>query len=473
MKTEKVQYIVNTDIGSRYVRVVIGEHKVIDDSVSGERESRITILGAGQSSWMPGTFVRSGMLEHSDVFVEALKEAHEQAAYQACRPISDNTIYVATLTPPQVLGSAVEGYWPMMPYTPVDEKEGGVLSEEDQRELRRRRIDECERAKDYARQNAACQNPQWIEIYNDYISLRVEEHEMTRDELMQNCSGKTTLTVKMHVISVPEQYLNNILPVISRYFLLPNINEYCFSGVALSMVTNTDEEAKSGVITVNIGETSTQFVVWKNSTISNSGQICVGMQHLANDLLVAFGLDKSELFVTRYLVDIFEQYGSLMRIDDGSARPINDEVYFRNVEFKRNVYMSDVELVLSCRIRELFSILAKRLENEGSNWKLYKIKLFGEGSKLPGLTEFLSQEFGIQVENEFTLIPDILFASDEVKERVNHTEWGSALGGIVYCVDTEKFMQHRDHKIDDTIKRLLILTKEYVWRKIQRFFVRS
>lgn len=472
MKTEKVQYIVNTDIGSSYVRVVIGEHKVIDDSVSGERESIITILGAGQSAWYQGTFIR-GMLHNVETFAEALKEAHEQAAYQACRPINDNTVYIATLSPPQVLGTTVKGYWPMMPFTPQDEKEGNSLSEEDQRELMRRRIDECERAKDYARQSAACQNPQLAEIYSDYVSVSTDEHEMTRDELMRQCAGKTTLTVKMHVISVPEQYLNEILPAISRYFLLPNINEYCYSGVALSMITNTDEEAKAGTISINIGETLTQYVIWKNSTITNSGQINIGMQHLANDLLIAMGLGKQEYSIVRDFLDIFEQYGSLVRVDDGSARLINDEACFREIDFKRNVYMSDMELVLACRVRELFTILQDRLELEKMDCKRYKIKVFGEGSRLPGLTEFIEQEFKLQACHDFTLIPDVSFASDEVKERVNHTEWGSALGGIVYCVDTEKFMQHRDRRLDDTIKRLLIVTKEYVCQKIQRFFVRS
>ncbi len=116
-------------------------------------------------------------------------------------------------------------------------------------------------------------------------------------------------------------------------------------------------------------------------------QIAVGCDHLANDLNLVFELN--DIKTARALVRDLETYRcTAIAVQDGDARMLT---ILSPQGAELEIAASDLETVIEMRLRELFNIIAQRLEdNQASEWLDHEILLAGDGARIPRITELAS-----------------------------------------------------------------------------------
>ena len=116
-------------------------------------------------------------------------------------------------------------------------------------------------------------------------------------------------------------------------------------------------------------------------------QITIGCDHLANDLSLVFELN--DIKTARSLVrDLGTYRCTAIPVQDGDARMLTIRSP-KGVELE--IAANDLENVIEVRLRELFTIIAQRLEeNQAYDWLDQEILLTGDGALIPRITELAS-----------------------------------------------------------------------------------
>jgi cell division protein FtsA len=126
-----------------------------------------------------------------------------------------------------------------------------------------------------------------------------------------------------------------------------------FSGLASAYGVLTEEEQEHGVLLVDIGAGTTEYIVVFNQGVLASGVIPIGFDHVANDLSI--GLDLSIHNCRKMLNDgtitnhLKERYGNIeVRSNNGNARKIP---------------MSSVEKIIDMRLKEIFQVIHNKVKD--------------------------------------------------------------------------------------------------------------
>ena len=113
-------------------------------------------------------------------------------------------------------------------------------------------------------------------------------------------------------------------------------------------------------------------------------QIAIGTDHLANDLSLVFELN--DIKTARTLVRELGTYRcTAIPVQDGDARMLT----IRSPQgTELEIAANDLENVVAARLRELFSIIVARLEeNQAYDWLDQEVLLTGDGALIPRVTE--------------------------------------------------------------------------------------
>lgn len=116
-------------------------------------------------------------------------------------------------------------------------------------------------------------------------------------------------------------------------------------------------------------------------------QFTVGCDHLANDINLVFELN--DIKTARSLVrDLGTYRCTAIAVQDGDARMLTI-CSPKGIELE--ISANDLENVIEARLRELFNIIAHRLEeNQAYDWLDQEILLTGDGALIPRITELAS-----------------------------------------------------------------------------------
>jgi cell division protein FtsA len=203
-----------------------------------------------------------------------------------------------------------------------------------------------------------------------------------------------------HVVG-DEQILKEHISIINGFGL--EVNDIVISSIASGSLLATDEEKRQGVLVVDIGKGTTDFVLYRGRRAVYTGVIPVGGDHITNDLALglrtkqklAEGLKKraAKAMVTK---DDREQLVSLI-----GDLTIGDTVF----------PLLSVNKITHARLEELFIILKNRLGSELSRQNLPAgVILTGGVSRTPLITELAEQ------------ILDVPVARGESPDWVRHEE---------------------------------------------------
>lgn len=195
------------------------------------------------------------------------------------------------------------------------------------------------------------------------------------------------------------------------------VTDIVFSALASAAMVTTPDERKHGVLVVDIGSGTTDFVLYRNGSVEMTGVIPVGGDHLSNDLSLALrvSLAQAEALKLRAGTAVVQSRDRAEKVWVCGDQSIGDRQVFRHA----------VEKVLSVRVEETFEILRKRLGPALLPDTIAAgVVLTGGGVKLPQMDQVASRVLGLPVrigENPEWVIGDL-----------RGQEFSTALGVLYY-----------------------------------------
>lgn len=189
----------------------------------------------------------------------------------------------------------------------------------------------------------------------------------------------TRLETEVHLIYGDYNRIYTAVRIIQD-ILFNEIDNISFSGLAAGRAVISNESAENGVLIIDLGSGTTEYIVLHSPGVYHSGVITVGCDHIVNDLSI--GLKISEA----HAKEVFEsigKHGSACMTPDGRNRIV--EVETAN-GIKRKIPVSTIERIVELRLDELFTSIREDLLNNDCYKRMNNgCFLCGGGALIPGI----------------------------------------------------------------------------------------
>jgi cell division protein FtsA len=335
---ESSRYAVGLDIGTTYVRAVVGH-------VDGP-DAKPTIIGVGveQNSGM-----RKGTVVNLVGAAQAIDKALEAAERMSGHQINDATVSV---NGSHVVGMSSKGVIAV----------GHEITESD--------LDRVEEAATVVQLPA---NREILEVTPR--SYQLDGQENIKDPI--GMSG-VRLEVDAHVITALGPHLKNLAKACEM--TETHINQRVVAGLAAARATVTQQQMENGVVLVDIGGTTTNIVVFEEGDLQHVAVLPVGSVNVTNDLAIGLKTD----------LDVAEK----VKVDHAVAVPTAHKNSSKKavVKIDKTSYeydIEDIDMIVDARLEEIFELIQKELKSIGRASKLPGgVVLTGGGSLMPGIDEY-------------------------------------------------------------------------------------
>lgn len=197
-----------------------------------------------------------------------------------------------------------------------------------------------------------------------------------------------TLELDVHVIYGDRNRFTNSYKCASEIPL--KVEKVVFSAVASAQRGLVREQKESGVLLIDIGGGTTDFILYAQGYPAASGCIPVGGEHITNDIHLVTGLPLSKAEAVKkaegYATAEAKHSLGEIRISDG-------ETGYPDVLLSRQ----ELNDIIRSRLEETFKMVRSKIQPE--IWKKlgYGIVLTGGTSKLRGIHELAEEVFGVPV----------------------------------------------------------------------------
>jgi len=201
------------------------------------------------------------------------------------------------------------------------------------------------------------------------------------------------------------------------------VAEMVLSGLCSGRVVTSRTDREQGVLVIDIGAGTTDYVLYRYGRPYVAGVVAVGGEHLSNDLTLGLRLspgkgDRIKLRHGRATVQCRDKTQKVWLDGDGS---IGD----------RQLPLFSVERILELRVREIFEVVRKKL---GADFDPAVcpagVVVTGGTSKLAGIADLAAEVFGVHAHLgalSEELPPGL---HDELREPGYHTALGLLFEGI-------------------------------------------
>jgi cell division protein FtsA len=217
-----------------------------------------------------------------------------------------------------------------------------------------------------------------------------------------------------------EQRLADNIHVIRGFNL--EVRELVLSSLAAGHMVTTMEERQNGVLAIDIGAGTTDFVLYRNGVPHTTGVVAVGGGHFTNDLSI--GLRLTEVQAEKLKV----RFGRAVV----QARDKNEKVWLDgnysigDRQFSRQA----IESITAARAWELLEVVKKKLGHAFSPETCAAgVILTGGAAKLPALSECAAKIFGAPAR--------LGEAPSWVNENLRDPGFHTALGILYYGVSAQ------------------------------------
>lgn len=217
-----------------------------------------------------------------------------------------------------------------------------------------------------------------------------------------------------------EQRLADTIHVIRGFNL--EVRELVLSSLASGHMVTTAEERQHGVLAIDLGAGTTDFVLYRDGAPHTTGVVPVGGAHLTNDLGIGLRLTESqaEKLKLRFGRANLHTKDKTQKVWLDGTFAIGDRQFAQHV----------IEQITSARTWELLEVVKKKLGSAFSAETCAAgVVLTGGAAKLAGLTEVAAKVFGVPA--HLGLAPS--WVSENLRDPGYHT----ALGLLYYGVSAQ------------------------------------
>lgn len=369
-------YITAIEIGTSKICVLIGES---------DRDGNLSVKGHGER--VSYGAVSKGEITDFNTVIELLSAAIDEADGLAGHNVIDpDRVFVA------VTGSDIGSFQGV----------GNVfISSED------RRVTEDD-------VNEAVRNAQVKPLPRGHISINSFDSYYQIDGVrrIKNPIDQVAdkLEAYIHVVHGDENRIENFLSAMRDVSFDENVIPV-FSAVASAFGTLTEDEKENGVLLVEMGAGTTEFLAIYNFGMLLSGVLPVGLEHVANDLAVGLDLHISQ---ARRILNEGEYYRCKK-----AGKPIL-EVKSQTGGIRR-IPVNSIEKIIDLRLREVFQIICARVRKEDILINTGGV-LSGGAAMLPQALDVFKNVFEIPVRSGHPL--DLTGASTDLDSPRYNTIWG-------------------------------------------------
>ena len=341
---------VGLEIGTSKICVVVGEVRV---------DGAIKILGVGQA---PSRGVRKGEIVDFENAQACLHDALVRAEDRS--DVMINNVFLA------ITGAHIKSF----------NNRGTIRIPEEQNQITG---DDLEEVKEIARD---------VDIPQENVFLHsiVRDYYVDGQEKVQRPAGMLgkILEADYHIIHSIKTRVQNTIRCVREIPL--DVEDVVFSPVASAQVVLTQEHKDRGALLLDIGGGTTDYVMYSGGSISRSGCIGVGGDHITNDISVVMKipLTKAERLKVKYGAAIVPD------VPDTEPIVIDDDPQLAGREIDPTL----LNEIINARMTETLERLRDQLSQDGELAALGAgVFLTGGCSKLDGLDELTEQIFNLPV----------------------------------------------------------------------------
>ncbi len=338
--------MVGLEIGTSKICVVVGE---------GRPDGTIKILGVGQA---PSRGVRKGEIVDFETAMKCVHEAVVDAETKS--DVMIRSVYVA------VAGSHIQSF----------NNRGSVMLPEDRDEIDEQDIEDV---KVNAREVS-------IPAANAFLHSIIQHYHVDGQDGVLNPVGMLgqKLEADFHIIHGVRTRIQNTIRCVKELPL--EVEDVVFTALASAQVVLTPNQKNLGALVVDIGGGTTDYILYVDGAVKQSGVLGVGGDHITND--ISMGL---RIPMTRAEKLKIEEGGVTL----GNSRPgetvlLKDDSGFAGKEIERET----LNTIIHLRLRETFELLKRKLEEEPFiNYISEGIFITGGCSHLKGIDHLAEEIF--------------------------------------------------------------------------------
>lgn len=340
--------IASLEIGTSRTVMCVGET---------QESGRIKITGVGT---YPSTGVRKGQI----VDLSQANVGVESAAKQAEKQAEVNVWQVLLATSGGHIESAVNPG--MVPIRSGDR----VVSREDVEEV--------------------TENAQAIQLDVERQLLHTINQSFTVDDQpgITKPEGMRCKILKLNVMAIHglKNHIENAISVVKSAQL--EVTDVAFSAICAGLAVLTPEQKRNGVVLIDLGGGTTNYIVYSNNSLVAAGSVAVGGDHITNDIALAFTIPVNRA------EEIKRTDGCALIEPDSASRRI---ILPGDVGFEeRALSCKALQTVVHSRMEETLGLVRTRLDEVGVLPHLGGgVVLTGGGAYLRKVTDLAQRMFGV------------------------------------------------------------------------------
>lgn len=372
--------VVGLEIGTSKICVVVGETKA---------DGAIKILGVGQA---PSRGVRKGEIVDFETASKCVHDALVDAEEKS--DVMIRSVYVG------ITGSHILSF----------NNRGSVDVPEEQEEIEETDFDQV-------RSNAREVS---IPPQNAFIHSILQQYYVDGQDGVLNPIGMMgrKLEADFHIIHGTSTRIKNTIRCVKEIPL--EVEDVVFNPLAAAQVVLTQHQKTLGALMIDMGGGTTEFIVYVDGAVKQSGVLAIGGDHITND--ISMGLRIPMAKAEKLKVD--EGDVTLGNCRPGESVSLKDETGFAGKEIERET----LNTIIHMRIREAFELLKRELDQEPFLAYLGAgIFVTGGCSLLRGIGPLAEEIFGLPVHVAHAQTMSGLTAA------VENPQFSTAIGLIKYA----------------------------------------
>jgi cell division protein FtsA len=338
--------MVGLEIGTSKICVVVGE---------GRPDGTIKILGVGQA---PSRGVRKGEIVDFETAMKCVHEAVVDAEQKS--DVMIRSVYVA------VAGSHIQSF----------NNRGSVVLPDERDEIDEQDIEDV---KVNAREVS-------IPAQNAFLHSIIQHYHVDGQDGVLNPIGMLgqKLEADFHVVHGVRTRIQNTIRCVKELPL--EVEDVVFAPLASAQVVLTQHQKNLGALVIDIGGGTTDYIVYVDGAVKQSGVLAVGGDHITND--ISMGL---RIPMTRAeKIKIEEGSVTLGNCLPGETILLKDDSGFAGKEIERET----LNTIIHLRMLEVLELLKRTLDEESFiNYVGAGIFITGGCSLLNGIDHMAQEIF--------------------------------------------------------------------------------
>ena len=373
-------YIVGMQIGTSQICVVVGEVR---------SEGTIRIIGVGTA---PSRGVRKGEIVDFETAGKCIREALVDAE-EKC-DVMIGAVYLG------VSGAHIESF----------NNRGAITIPEHREEIWEEDFEEVQTS---AREVS-------IPSRNSLLHSILQHYYVDGQDGVLNPVGLLgrKLEADFHIIHGVTNRIQNSIRCVKE--VGPEVLEVVFNPVASAQVVLDQNQKSLGALVVDMGGGTTDYIVYVDGVLKQSGCLPVGGDHITNDISLGLRIPMARAEKLK----IGEGSVTLGASAPGDMIVLKDETGFAGREIEREM----LNTIVHCRVREIFELLKRRLDAAGNvSYLAAGIMLTGGGSQIPGIGQLAEEIFAMPAQLTFA------HAVSGATSAFENPRYSTAIGLIKYA----------------------------------------